>query len=314
MERRCRGVQLRSVLGQVAQRLGLLVLALPGSQGRREVDSRQADQLLVALRQRPARAGGPHPKLTDELLLRDQRGRQRIGRVRDDPGRGGDRAIGPNHDRTGQIERLGEPNQRRLHARFGGLRRERRLADGTQQPFAGNRARRPVAEPAAEPGRGGFVQRDRDHEGHRREERKVEAEHPATGGVDRDQRPDRHEQAQPETERRPERLAGHLWREEDAGRQDGRGGQDHGHGNERDPDPRIGAAEHRQEADGASDRGNDDRRDGDLQLAAPRIRRSRRSIRLEQPDGPDRQRPKAVDVPRPAEQLARNRAEAEVRG
>jgi hypothetical protein len=283
------GMQGSPLFCQVAQGLGLLILALASSQGGRDVAGREAHQLLVVRAEGRARPGGTQAQLANVLALGGQCHDRTVRPVRQlRPVRRDDRAFGPHDHAARQVEGSSEPGQGRLHACIGGMGRERRLAKRSQEALASDRPRRSVPESGSQPPGGRFVQRDRHHEGKCRQEGQVQAQEVAARGVDGDEGADEQEQAQPECNRGPECPAGHLRREEDTGREDRGRRESHRQGDQGDPDPWVRVAHDGQESHRPADGGHHDRRERDPELSAAGIGLRRSTEGLEQPGGPDR--------------------------
>ena len=294
-------VELGPILREVAQGLGLLVLAAPGPQRRREVDGREPEQLLVPPGQRPPGPRPADPELADRLVLGDERRRGRSDRRARSPTTA---AIVPSRrttTRPGEVEGLREPGQGGSDAGIGGLGRQRGLAEGPQQARAGDGARRAIAQAGAQPGRDGLVQGDRDHQRHRGQERQVEPQHAPTGGLEGEQRADQDEQADPEA-----RATSQNARPATSGAMNTPAGRTAAaarimasatseipiHGS---VSPRIG-----RKRIAPPTVGHADRRERHPELPPPWVGRRGRAQGLEQPDGADRQVPRAGRRPRPS--------------
>ena len=249
---------------------------------------------------------------TDRLVACNQGDHGGGDRIRRGSLGGRDRAVPPDHDRSGQAQHLGQAGQRRLDTGVGRLRGQSPLAQCRHQARPSQGRRRVTAEPGTAPRHGRLVQGDRDHEHHDRQEREVEAQEPAAGFVDNEQHANQQEQAQSERQGPPEGPARDLRREEDTGREDDRRGEDHRQGHERHADPGIGRADHVEQADdppGSSDRHGRERHP---QLTAARTVRHGPAECVQQPPRSRQERGQSRGDPGPSEHRARNDAEDRV--
>ena len=293
------------LLHEAGQLLDLLVFAAACPERRGNVRRGHPDEVLIAGTERLTGGRSPDAELPDHLAVGDQGDRLDPGGRRSGTLAGDDRAVSAGDGQAADIEHAGQASQGGLDASLNGLRGRAELAEGLEEAPPRNRPGPSAAEPLAKLLGHRLVKGHRDDQGHRREERQLDAGQGPAGGLDAEHEGDDHEAADGSQEGGPECPSGHGRTEEDAGREHGIGGKHDGKGHEGHADPGVELADDRQEAHAAADatRGHRGQRRPDLALS--QAARRGEPERLEQPPSPDTQGDQANGDPDPAEDRAR---------
>ena len=217
------------------------------------------------------------------------------------------------HLRPAEPEGPGQPLERGLDRALRPLGGEQVAAEHAQQPRGGSIVVAATEQVAGAVG-DRIEERDGDHDREAGHDRQVDRQQLLREALQAHQR--RHVEGHPQADqdRVTERPAADLRGKEDALGEDGVGRHHHRDGDQRDADPRVGVSRAGQEADHPAGGADHDRGERGHQLAPPGAVPAGAAESGRDPDDGANEDEDARPDPRPAEDLARDARQLEVRG